>query len=459
MIMSRNGLALACVGALALAGCASGGGGGGGAGGPDENEFTRSAELFLTQAQSLGMPERYQDALDAAMNSIADDSMNAAGYFLAARAHVGLENYADADAHFNQALDLYPGYEQDIRVEREQAWINLFNAAIGPLDAGDAEEGIRILEAAESIFTRQRPEALINLGVTYTNAGRPEDAVEAYEAALEVINGPRGAEADSATAENWQGRVQSVTINRATLLSQMERYDEAVAAYEAYMADNPTDMAAMSNLAAVLTQAGRDEDAQVMYDDLLNAPGLGLREYMNIGVGLYQAEDFVRAAEAFSRIVEVAPENRDGLFNLAQSLYEGEDWEALIPVGEQLVELDGHNYDSYLILSRAHLMLGDSETAQGIYDQGEGLSFRLSNSQLQPRTDGATLTGELHNISLEEGAMVEITVHFNGMDGADIGTTQLRIEAPPADVIQPFRADFDSEEDVVGYYYEVTSPM
>ncbi len=459
MITSRFGVALATAGVLVFSGCASGGGGGGAGGGaPGDNEYTRSAELFLTQAQSLNMAERYQDALEAAMNSIMDDSANARGYFLAARAQVGLADYVAADTLFDTALELYPGYDQDIRVEREQTWINLFNGSIGPLDSGNTEEGIRLLESAEVIYAGQRPEALINLGVSYNNAERPEDAIAAYVAALDIIRGPATAEADSATAANWREREQSVTANLAALLSRLERFDEAAAEYEVYLTSNPEDMSALSNLATVLSQSGQADSAQAIYDNLLSAADLGLREYMNIGVGLYQAEVYDKAADAFGRIVEIAPENRDAVFNLAQSLFEQEAWEDLVPVGEQLVELDGWNYDSYLILSRALLMSGDSDSAEDVYNTGEELAFRLSNSQLQPTGNGATITGELVNKTLDTGTTVTIRVHFNGMDGAEIGTADTMVTAPDPEMAELFRVDFASNEDVMGYYYEVISP-
>ncbi len=458
MIMSRLGVTLATAGALVLSGCASGGGGGGGDGAPGDNEFTRSAELFLTQAASLGMVERYEQALDAAMNSIVDDSANARGYFLAARAQVGLSDFAAADTLFAMALERYPGYDEEIRVERESAWINLFNEAIGPLDAGDDDEGIRLLEMAEVIFNGQRPEALINLGVTYNNAGRPDDAIDAYGAALDVIRGPAMETADSATAANWREREQSVTFNLASLLSDAERYDESATAYETYLASNPGDMSALANLASVLTQSGQADSAQAIYDNLLEAEGLGTRDYFNIGVGLYQAQVFDRAAEAFREIVAIAPENRDALFNLAQSLFEGEAWEELVPVGQQLLELDGYNPDSYTILGQALVRTEQEQEAVRILQTREDLSFQLANSQLQPRSGGATVTGELVNNTLEPGTTVTIRIHFSGLDGAEIGTTDIRVTAPEADVSQPFQADFSSNEEVLGYYYEVVSP-
>ena len=473
MNKSRFGFPLVTATVFALSGCASGGGGGDGEEGnpPRENDHTRTAELYLTQAETLGAVERYQQALTAAVNSIMEDSTNALGYFQAARAQIGLADYVAADSLFDAALELYPGYDQDVRVQRELTWIDLFNEAIGPLDAGDAEEGARLLAAAEVMFAAQRPEALINLGVTYNNLGRTQDAIDAYGAALDIIRGPRMEEADSATAVDWASRELSVTFNRAQLLSEAERYDEAAAEYEGFLESNPGDVGALSSLATVLSQAGMPDSAQAIYDNLMSGvAGLGMREYFNIGVGLYgvasdteepsvAAELFGRAAEAFLVVADVAPENRDAVFNLAQSLVDGEDWEALIPVARQLLELDGHNPDSYTILAQGLVASDETQEAVQILEAREAMPFRLEQSTLQPQArGGASLVGTLVNNTLDAGTTVTIRVHFNGEDGAEIGATDIRVTAPAQGGAEPFRATLDSDESVMGYYFEVLSP-
>ncbi len=460
MNKSRFGLPLVAATVLALSGCASGGGGVGEEGNPPrENEHTRTAELYLTQAETLGAVERYQDALNAAVNSILEDSTNALGYFQAARAQMGLGDYAAADSLFNVALELYPGYDEDVRIQRESSWIDLFNQAIGPLDSGDAAEGTRILEAAETMFPGQRPEALINLGVTYNNLGRTQDAIDAYGAALEIIRGPRMAEVDSTTAVDWAARELSVTFNRAQLLSEAERYDEAAAEYERFLESKPGDVGALSSLAAVLSQAGMPDSAQAIYDNLLAGTGLGMREYFNIGVGLYGADVYDRAAEAFRQVADVAPENRDAVFNLAQSLVDGEDWDALIPVARQLLELDGHNPDSYTILAQGLVASDETQEAVQILEAREAMPFQLEQSTLEPQArGGASLVGTLVNNTLDAGTTVTIRVHFNGEDGAEIGATDIRVTAPAQGGAEPFRATLDSDESVMGYYFEVLSP-
>ena len=480
MRMSRFGLPLVTASIVALSGCASGGGGGGGGeegNPPRDNEHTRTAELYLTQAQTLGDTARYQEAFNAALNSILEDSTNALGYFQAGRAQVGLGDHVAADSLFDMAVEFYPGYDQDVRIEREEAWIELFNQAIGPLDAGNTEEGIRFLEAAEAMFSGQRPEALINLGVSYNNVGRTDDAIAAYGSALDVIRGPRMEEVDSATSVDWSGRELNVTFNRAQLLSMEERYDEAAAEYEAYLATSPGDVGALSSLAAVLSQAGMPDSAQAIYNNLLSGTGLGMREYLNIGVGLYNAADkqkaaastqadsagaaevFQEAAKAFREVVEVAPENRDAVFNLAQSYYESEDWEALIPVAERLVALDGYNRDSYTILGQGLARIGDEQEAVRILGAGQELPFRFDGGFLEPRAaGGGSVTGDLVNNTLEAGTTVTVRVHFSGEDGAEIGATEIRVTVPEQGGAEPFRADLTSSESVMGYYFEVVSP-
>lgn len=462
MTKLRFGLPLAAAVAVVATACASGSGGGGAAeegNPPRDNGHTRSAELFLTQAQTLGDPARYNDAMDAASNSIFEEPTNPRGYFQAARAQIGLEDYLAADTLFDKAMELYPAYAEEVRIERENAWIAMFNRSIEPMNAGNPEEGLRFLEMAETIFPRRRPEALINLGVGYSNVNRNDDAIEAFGAALELIRNPTLEGADSATVATWAEQESSVAFNRAQLLSQSERYDEAAAEYHAYLESNPGDISALSNLAAIMSSAGQPDSAQAIYDHLLNQEGLEPRDYFNIGVGLYSAEVFDRAAEAFREVAEVGPENRDAVYNYAQSLFEAEQWEVLLDVGRDLVELDGYNSSSYAILARALINTGDEQEAVRVLQMGEDLAFNLESSQLQPRSaGGGSVTADLINKSLDAGTTVTVRVHFISDDGVTVGSTDVRVDAPDPDVAQSFRADLTSEENILGFYFEVISP-
>ncbi len=480
MNRSRYVPTLLAAGTLVLAGCASGGGAGGGGrvDGLRDNDYTRTAELFLTQAEAMGAVERFRDALGAAMSSIAEDPTNAVGYYQAGRAQIGLRDYAAADTLFDKALELFPGYRDDIEIARESAWIDAFNAHIAPLDSGMPEVVVERLTSAERIYGGKRPEALINLGATYANdLGRPDDAIDAFAAALDVIRGPRVQAmlqtADSTQALAWLEREMVVTFNRAQLLTQAERYEEAAAEYAAYLESYPDDIMALSSRAAALSAAGMIEAAQVIYDELLAGEGLGIRDYYNVGVGLYQADDFANAAAAFGKVVEGSPQNREALYNQANSLILAEDYGACVPVAMQLLDLDGFNRENHTTLGLCLARAGSDQDAVEHLCRGndphdavlagceifELLAFSIGNGRLETAGGGGgTVIAEFTNTSLEPGTQVTIRVHFNGVDGATVGTTSLRVEAPAQGETTTFQADLASDEEVLGYYFQVIPP-
>ena len=465
MIKSRFGFTLLAASAVLLSGCAAAGGAGGAGGGgelgtgtpPREDDFTRSADFFLIQAIQADDPaDRYGEALVAATNAIRERPNNPLGYFLAGRAQVGLGDMVAADTLFATALDLYAGYREDIRIERENAWISLFNAS---LEAGDSEEGIRLLQEAEVIFTRQRPEALINLGVTLGNAGRYDEAAEAYGSAIEIITGPRMDEVNDTTAADWRARLQTTSFNRARVLTLAERFEDAAAAYATYLESEPGDVQALSGLAQSLVANDQADSAQAIYNSLLETPGLGLRAYQEIGVGLYNVDVFDQAARAFRAAANIAPRSRDAVYNLAQSLFEAEDWDALIPVAQQLMEIDDYNPQTYLLLGYALARTDREQEASAVLEASEALPFTLDGYQLQPRSGGgATVGALLTNRTLETGSALEIRVHFSGEDGSGIGTVDVRVEAPPPEEARQVTAEIRSSEIVAGFYFEILSP-
>ena len=468
MNRSRYVPMLLAAGTLILAGCASSGGGGGGAGGGGgggdglrDNDYTRSAELFLTQAE-LGASERFQQALDAAMNSILEDPMNALGYYQAGRAQVGMWDYVAADTLFNKALELHPPYEPDIELLRNQAWTTAFKAAIEPMDAGNIAQSIELWEAAEVIYGGRYPQALINLASVYPDFERIDDAIDAYGAALEVLRDSATIEmmqSDSALGEEYPQYERSVVINRMVLLAGQERFAEAASDLGVYLESNPGDIEVLANRAAVLVEAGMPDSAEAIYDNLLSGEGLGAGEYYNIGVGLYNSDNLGRAAEAFGRVLEVSPQHREAAFMRAYTLNLADDFEPCVPAALALLDLDPYYLDNYRIAARCLAGTDKGQEAAGYLQDMQNLAFSIGNTQLIPGADGGgSVTGELTNKSLEAGAMVTVRVHFSGDDGATVGTATQRVESPAPGETTTFQADLVSEQEVVGYYFQVIPP-
>jgi len=334
---ARFGLLLATSLTVALGACASGGGGGGGSATPsdegyppEQNEYTTTAQLNLSQAQSAETDSvataRYEAALEAANQGIQNDSLNPLSYYQGALALVMLDrDYQRADTLMSQAVDLYPAFESDINPLREQAWINLYNQAIQPLNQGDTEEAARLFRLANDLYS-QRPEAYLNLGSIYAQQGETEQAAEAFESALEVADREveRLAQMDSVDQAMMESARQNQNIavqNLAQTLQGLGRYDEAVSVYEEYLQRNPDDIQALSLYASILSQAEMPDSAAAIYNGLLERDDLSSVEYGYVGIGLFGAEQWDRAAQAFERALELNPQSREPAYNLVQAYF------------------------------------------------------------------------------------------------------------------------------------------
>lgn len=461
---------LLAAGVVSLSGCATGGGGGGEEG-VDSSTFketanTRTANLRLIQAEEAGQTQHFPEALQYAMNEIADNPSNAIGYYQAARAQAGMGDYVAADTLFKRAVELYPDYQGEISYYREMAWIASFNQSIAASDQGDTDGILKALEEAEQVFPGRRPEALYNLGLHYSTLGRNEEAIEKLGAALEVLRGPRpvellssGQPSDSALVADWMTLEEPVTFNRARVLSDQGRHAEVAEEYRAFLERHPGHITARSNMAVSLAAAGDTAAAEAIYNDLLGGDNLGLRDYFNVGVGLYQAQQSAKAADAFRKVVDESPQNRDALLNLVVSLYEAGDHDGCVQFARELVDLDEYAMENYMMLAKCLAEADQSLEGGKVIEASESLRFTISGAGLEPLMGGGgVVTGNLTNNTLEPGAGITIRVHFNGEDGASVGTTTLRLEAPEQGETVSFRADFTSEESVLGFYFQVIPP-
>ena len=153
---ARFGLILAFAALLSGSGCAAGGSSGEpaatpppGVGGtvlaegisPRDNSFTEEAEEYINQAmnaeEEATKEDLYRQALEAARQGIAQDPENPKSYFQGAVANVNLGNYFAADSMFTRAEELHPRYVLETEPWRERGWVNAYNEAIVPLNAGD----------------------------------------------------------------------------------------------------------------------------------------------------------------------------------------------------------------------------------------------------------------------------------------------------------------------------------
>ena len=415
---------------------------------PRDNNETGRAALFL--AQGL-----FEQALEAAQAGIQLDSSNAQSYLQAGQAYIGLGDYANASSMFDQAVGFHPRSVLEANFYREAQWIETYNEAVTFMP-GDIPSAIAALERANTIY-QDRPEAMVQLGALYSQEGQPEQALEMFLQAVEMIEGPVGQrEEDPEAIASLEENLEASRFNLGQLFFELERYAEAAEVYEILVNENPDDLMAYSNLGAALVGAGNSQRASEVYGELLARPSLTVTDYNAVAIGAYNGDLFVLAAQAFGRAHEALPQNRDFIFNQAQALYLAEEeQEKLVDVATRLVEIDTHNRNARQFLIQALIGLERVEEAAEVLNELESLAFDIEGLQLVAVEGGYTLPGVVTNRTADPGSTANIRFRFFDANGLEVGVQDVSLLLEEVEVGLEFEVEFPTTAEVIGYNYEV----
>jgi len=431
----RSGMVFALAGMMALGGCAAAGVAGGGpltsptgrvyepGTPPTQTQFSRAATVAI-------FSERFDDALAQARLGMEADPENPFHYFVAGQALVGLGNFAEADQMWVEAERIYPAYEMEIEPEREQAWVGAFNRGIEAYQAGDAELAIEAWRNAQTIYSL-RPEAPQNMAILLTQEGRYDEAIRGYREGLAALE--REPAARLMDAEERESREEARTFmleSLAQLLLFTDQFAEAESLLRIQLAADPDNIDIQANLATALSRLGREQEANQIYTQLLSAPNIPTMQLFNIGVSLFNANDYLRAAEAFGRVTRDHPNSRDAWYNQANALYAAEAWQELAPVAERLVQVDPLNENAALILARAHREQGENQAALAALQRVQTLPVFVDELQMRPGANATTLRGRVIGNEAPAGSQVRFRFTFYGETGNEMGTEVVTVNAP-----------------------------
>ncbi len=174
--------------------------------------------------------------------------------------------------------------------------LHLFGAL--RLQQGDAQEAVRLIGAAVA----QRPrdaDILGNYAAALAAGGRFADALAAYDALASLP---------------LPARVQAL-YGRGLMLTRLERFDEALQAFDAALASNARDPRLWFERGNALMSAGRHDDAVVSYDRAHElAPGQP-EILSNRGYALFSLGAHVRALDSYDRALRTDPNSVTALSN------------------------------------------------------------------------------------------------------------------------------------------------
>lgn len=459
---------------------------------PGGGMWSASGELYIDRAQKNPNPQDkrdlYQQAIDILTEGFQKQPNNPRNYLMAGEAYVGLGQYGKADSVWTIASEMWTCYSAKLDTLRFNAWVRAFNTGVQYSQAGDQERAVEQYRQAYTIYDSQ-PQAALQLGTHYANqaqvaadeatqAALQDTAITYFREALEGID--RSTRLRDADRTEYS---RAATFNLAQLLALQDRYREAAAAYDDFLAAEPDNVTAKSNLAVVLTlaadaleeEAEAVEDssraeqllaeadslnaaAEAVYVELLARDDLEPDMYHNIGAGLSRAGKTQEAAQAFHKALDLQPYRANSLEQLAHALFSEERYDTLVSVAQTLVERYPNNLNNLALLANAYRELDQREKALEILERREALAIELLNLSLQTVEGTHTVTGHLQNKKLQPGTPIEVRFDFHDLSGDVAASATLSMEAPPQDVPTPFNIGAEAAQAISGFTYHVAQP-
>jgi tetratricopeptide (TPR) repeat protein len=477
-----------------LAACASAAPGEPGVAGerPRDDADTRAASVAIAQAalvEGEAAEARYQQALERGLAALERDPMNPRAYLVTGQAAVGVGDWVQADTMFARAEELYPGFADQIEAEREEGWVIAYNQGAEAIGEGDTERALARFQGADILY-QGRPEARLALGLLHAQHGDTEAAISAYRGAMEILGSqpPEGMEEEQQAA--WEENRQVAAFNLANMLAQAGRFGEAADVVGHFLEqsgdslDPEVRLQAMSARASFLAQGGRAAEAEAIYGDLLDRPDLGDTEFFQIGVGLFNAGEYQRAAESFANAARLNPQSRDAYLNLVQSLYTAaadleqepqtaardqrlrEMYGQLLEAAEHVQEFDPLNRNLLSFTLRAYRALADvspsaeaqrlTQASQEVFRNYQQQAYEVSDIAIATESpERARINGVFTNISGTPGEQVQLRFSILDRSGNTIHTANAPITVPAAEESVEFSTTVDLRGDFAGWRYEL----
>lgn len=460
---------------------------------PSKNLWINTAELELGRAIKSARPDEqgklFVRAMEAARQAVEKDGDNSRSWFVLGRVHAAMGNLAAADSAFDKAEQMWPEYVKETDEERLRAYAEAFRVGSTALQGNDMATAISRLEAARAIYSKH-PVALLNLAIAYSRQNERDKAIEVYQEALKILRDPAAKAAiKPEEAKQWAQWEEDVVRDLAQALAFANRNEEAVQAYEAYLATHPEDVTMRSNLAVVYSRMGKREEAAKVYSDLIDRD-LSADEFLSVGIGLRRAQQLDAATRAFEKSIAKNPNQQEAYYNLAYSLWETvqplEDklatanatdkatmsnqlrplYEKMIAAALKAREFDPANRNVFALLQNGYRGLAGVTTPAAkaneirlkmppLMTEYEALPFQVAEVVPELEDKKLKVTGTLVNVKVPKGQPMKIMLTVLSPTGAELASKEVSVAAPDAEGDVQFTTEFDLTGEYGGWKYKL----
>lgn len=385
--------------------------------------------INTNKARALDNGER---VILEAITENGQDKSAGAWYYLG-RVYLHKGDIAGADSAFARALTLAPAPEcaADVAAYRRAAWVALVNPGVDYMKAEKPDSAIALFTLATRVY-RDEPHPYFYMASLAYEADSMQKALAYFDSALATPKNEKTADIHS-----------QAQFNKGLVLINLNRGQEAIAPLQAFVAAHPDDVNAKKALLNAYQAAGMT-DSVAAIAKRIEATGEVLPQQavvdsaspFNRAVALFNESKFAEAAVEAEKVVVAEPNNRDAYYLLTQSYYQTKNGPALVKAGERLIALDPMNALALQMLGFGYNLTKASSKAVATRLRLNALPTAISDVMLTPSATGATLSAKAtgRKAMNSSGAAVaakpvSISVEFLNADGAVITSQTVAIPA------------------------------
>lgn len=355
-----------------------------------------SANLYLKTGTEQSDPQKkatqFESGIRVAVQAIteAGQEENAAAWYALGRIYLQQGDLVGADSAFTRVEKFAPDCVEDVKSWRQRAWMPLMTPGTEFFRTGQNDSALALFKEA-AMISPSLPQSHYNAGVLFANLGMTDSAIVYLRKAKDVA---------AANAREFGKDRNAATFNLAAMLQRADRHQEAAEELKAYVAWDPSDVDAKRALAQSLRATGQDEAAAAIDRELLAAAEasgtLTAGDIMGMGITFFNDKKYAEAAEAFGRVLEKEPSNRDALFNMANAYYALQDGPKLVDAASRLVAAEPLSEDSWKLLSQGYRIENNQEKLLEAVTKLMEHTIGVNITSFRPAATGAALEAQAY---------------------------------------------------------------
>ena len=402
-----------------------------------------SGATYLKTGVEADIPDNAKRALDngervllEAMRQNNQGNNPSAWYYLG-RIYLQRGDIHGADSALTRAEKLAPACAGEIDGYRRNGWVALIKGANGFEEQKNLDSALVLYRQAGVVF-RKSPIPFYQAAGVFNQQGATDSAAAYYGKAVQ---------SSAAVTDTTEQKIRNRSaFNQGALLLNAQKHPEAAAVFEKYLTWVPNDIEAKRGLAAAYRGQGQADKAQALEQQIVAAggsaapgapgAGAGTADLMNVGVNLYNDKKYAEAAEAFAKVAEAEPHNRDALFNLSNTYLALQDGPKLLATAQRLSAIEPLSENSLKLVGEGYKQAKQVDEAVKIAEKVLALPVDVRVTDFSPGASGATLlataTGRESQTPAGKPippAPVALAVEFLDAKGTVVGSQDVQVPA------------------------------